>query len=158
MGHPRSEIHFISSPAMKSNVNRIFFMVDWAMVLSYVWYSICRLNITIFAVCCGVHWGFHKATIRRYYKKDVLKICSKFIGEHPSQSVISIKFLCNFIEIALRHGCSPVYLVDIFRTLFSKNISGRLLLFILTNGVKSSLSHYVSCISQYNFFILWWIY
>ena len=40
--------------------------------------------------------------------RDVLKICSKFTGEHPCRSGISIKSLCNFIEIALWHGCSPV--------------------------------------------------
>ena len=33
----------------------------------------------------------------------------------------------NFIEITLRHGCSPVNL-HIFRTRSSKNSSGRLLL------------------------------
>ena len=33
----------------------------------------------------------------------------------------------NFIEILLRHGCSPVNLLHIFRTPFS-NTSGRLLL------------------------------
>ena len=27
--------------------------------------------------------------------KGVLKVCSKFIGEHPCQSVVSIKLLCN---------------------------------------------------------------
>ena len=36
-----------------------------------------------------------------FLKKDILKICSKFRGEHPCRSVISIKLLCNFIEIAL---------------------------------------------------------
>ena len=46
--------------------------------------------------------------------KGVLKICSKFTGEHPYRSVISIKLLCNFIEIALWHGCSPANLRDIF--------------------------------------------
>ena len=61
-------------------------------------------------------------------KKDVLKICSKFAGEHPYRSVISKKLLCNFIEIALRHGCSPVNLLHIFRTPFPRNTSGRLLL------------------------------
>ena len=35
----------------------------------------------------------------------VLKICSKFTGEHPCPSVISIKFQSNFIEITFRHGC-----------------------------------------------------
>ena len=35
----------------------------------------------------------------------------------------------NFIEIILRHGCSPVnFLYYIFRTLFPKNTSGGLLL------------------------------
>ena len=60
--------------------------------------------------------------------KGVLKIYSKFTGEHPCQSAISIKLLCNFIEIALRHGCSPVNLLYIFRTPFPRNISGWLLL------------------------------
>ena len=59
---------------------------------------------------------------------ELLKICSKFTGEHLCQSAISIKLLCNFIEIALRHGCSPVKLLHIFRTPFLKNTSGRLLL------------------------------
>ena len=32
----------------------------------------------------------------------------------------------NFIEIPLRHGCSPVNFLHIFRTTFHKNTSGRL--------------------------------
>ena len=60
--------------------------------------------------------------------KGVLKICSKFTGEHPCQSAISIKLQSNFFEIALRHGCSPANLLHIFRTPFPKNTSGRLLL------------------------------
>ena len=54
-------------------------------------------------------------------------ICSKFTEEHPCRSAISIKLLCNFIEIALRHGCSPVNLLHILKTPFPKNTSGRLL-------------------------------
>ena len=46
----------------------------------------------------------------------------------PCCSVISIKLQSNFIEIALRHGCSPVNLLHIFRTPFLKNSSGWLLL------------------------------
>ena len=34
------------------------------------------------------------------------KICIEFTGEHPCRSVTSVKLLCNFIEITLRHGCS----------------------------------------------------
>ena len=52
----------------------------------------------------GVFWG-----------KGVLKICSKFTGEHPCRSAISIKLLCNFIEIKLQQGCSLVNLLHIFR-------------------------------------------
>ena len=37
------------------------------------------------------------------------------------------KLLCNFIEIALRHGCSPINLQHFFRTPFPKNTSGWLL-------------------------------
>ena len=43
-----------------------------------------------------------------------------FLGkrrEHPCQSVISIKLQSSFIEITLRHGCSPVNLLH-----FSKHL------------------------------------
>ena len=60
--------------------------------------------------------------------KGILKICSKFTAEHPCQNVISVKLLCNFIEIALRQGCSPVNLLHIFRAPFLENTYGRLLL------------------------------
>ena len=49
-----------------------------------------------------------------FLRKGVLKVCSKFIGEHPWQRVISINLQSNFIDITLRHGCSPVNLLDIF--------------------------------------------
>ena len=57
--------------------------------------------------------------------KGVPKICSKFTGEHLCRSVISVKLLYNFIEIALRHGCSLVNLLHIFRTPFPTNTSVR---------------------------------
>ena len=41
--------------------------------------------------------------------------CSLSTGEHPCWSVISIKLLCSFIEITLRHGCFPVNLLHLFR-------------------------------------------
>ena len=63
-----------------------------------------------------------------FLEKVVLKICSKFTGEHPCRSVISIKLLCNFVEITVRHECSPVNLLYIFRTPFLQNTSGWLLL------------------------------
>ena len=63
-----------------------------------------------------------------FLRKDVLKICSKFTGEHQCRSGVSINLLCNFTVIALLHGCSPVNLLHIFRTPFLKNTSRRLLL------------------------------
>ena len=48
-------------------------------------------------------------------RKGVQKICSKCTGEHPCQSVI-------------RHGCSPVNLLHIFRTHFPMNTSWWMLL------------------------------
>ena len=56
--------------------------------------------------------------------KGVLKICNLFTVEHLCRSVILIKLQSNFIEIALRHGCSHVNLLHIFRTPFPKNTSG----------------------------------
>ena len=58
--------------------------------------------------------------------KGVLKICSKFTGEHPCRSAVSIYLQCSVIEIALWHGCSPVNLQHIFRTTFPKNTLGGL--------------------------------
>ena len=53
--------------------------------------------------------------------RRVLKICSKFTGEHSCQSAI-----CNFIEVALHHECYPVNLLHILRTHFPKNSSKKL--------------------------------
>ena len=48
----------------------------------------------------------------------------------------------NFIEIALRHGCSPANLLHIFSTPFLKNTSGRLLLeFAIKNKFKQETLH-----------------
>ena len=63
-----------------------------------------------------------------FLRKGVLKIRSKFTGERSCRSAISIKLQSNFIEITLRHECSPVNLLHIFGTPFLKNTSGRLLL------------------------------
>ena len=63
-----------------------------------------------------------------FVRKGVLKIYSKFTGEHLYRSVILTKMQSNFIEITLRHGWSPVNLLHIFRTPFTKNASGCLLL------------------------------
>ena len=56
---------------------------------------------------------------------------SKFTEEHSCRSVISIKLLSSFVEIALQHECSPVNLLHVFRTPFYKSTSGWLFLWLL---------------------------
>ena len=65
-------------------------------------------------------------------KKGVLKICCKFAGEDLCRSVISIKLQSSFIEITLRHGCSPVNLLHICRKRFLSNTYEWLLLYFLS--------------------------
>ena len=65
------------------------------------------------------HTTFRSSHSEVFLGKGVLKICSKFTGEHPCQSTILIKFLCNFIEIALRHGYSSVNCCIFSEHLFS---------------------------------------
>ena len=76
-----------------------------------------------------------------FLRKPALKICSKFTGELPYRSAISIKLFCNFIEIALRHGCSPINLLHIFRTPFLKSTSGRLLLYKVSSFLNIATIH-----------------
>ena len=63
-----------------------------------------------------------------FLRKGVLKIYSRFTGEYLYRKMISIKLLCNFIETTLRHGCSTVNLLYVFRKAFRKNTSRQLLL------------------------------
>ena len=74
--------------------------------------------------------------------ESVLKICSKFTGWHPCRSVISIKLQSNFIEITLRHGCSPI---NLLQTTFAKNTSGWLLLLFESLLALSWWMHQILC-------------
>ena len=75
-----------------------------------------------------------------FSRKDVLKICSKYTGEHPCRSAISIKLLCSFIETALRYGCSE-NLLHVFRTPFlEKTSEGLLLYFVYKNFLRLHFS------------------
>ena len=68
------------------------------------------------------NWFYQKILIMIYRKshpevflgKGFLKIYSKFTGEHPCRNAISTKLQRNFIEIKLRHECSPVNLLQLF--------------------------------------------
>ena len=74
------------------------------------------------------------------------------------------KVTSDFIEIALRHGCSPVYLLHIYRAPFPKNISGGLLLNLAHDVFQRLLRNLVQLFFKTNccwkklwqfFFSLW---
>ena len=54
--------------------------------------------------------------------RGVLKIWSKFTGEYPYQSEISIKLQSSFIEITPQRGCSAVNLLHILSYIFSEHL------------------------------------
>ena len=81
-----------------------------------------------------------------------MKICSRFTGEHPCRSAIFKKFQSNFIEITLRHGCSPVNLLHIFRTPFLENSCGGLFLHISVT-IRPKLS--VNKLFIWHTYIVW---
>ena len=84
---------------------------------------------------CNSFSCFRSSPPEVFLRRDILEICSKFTGEDPCRSVISIKLVCNFIDFTLRHGCSPVNLMHIFRTPFCKSTSGGLYLLLYLQDV-----------------------
>ena len=95
--------------------------------------------------------------------KGVLKISNKFTGEHPCRSAISIKLQSNFIEIALRHGCSPENLLHIFKHLFLRTpLDGPICCLkfqrmnthewikLLINQMKTQIIYWGLCCIEYN--------
>ena len=97
---------------MSSSCNMRHFFYSWRYYEKLCWQSLskCYNRCTI-----SNNRSRHPEV---FLGKGVLKICSKFTGEHPCRSAIWIKLQSNFIEITLRHGCSAVNLLHIFRTPF----------------------------------------
>ena len=109
-------------PCSVSFVQVFFFVkIHLCIELSYItfWHSSRNwsgnlLRFSFFSAC--MHF---KSTRQKVFLwKGVLKICSKFTGEHPCRSAISKNLHNNFIEMTLRHVCSPVNLLHILRTPF----------------------------------------
>ena len=120
---------------MKFSITDFFSKYHQIRSLLHIWSNLLKkflMENFIFLSSDGA--GLHQAGIPAsspsevFLRKVVLKICSKFTGVHPCQSGISINLQSNFTQIALRHGFSPVNLLHIFRTPFSKNTPWRLLL------------------------------
>ena len=69
--------------------------------------------LDLLSTCLQVRVRLRSSRPEVFLEKGVLKICSKFTGEHPCRSAISI-----IIEITLRHGFSPVNLMIFSEHLF----------------------------------------
>ena len=104
--------------------------IKWCQLFSAGPYHLCvkfKLYINI-----SIEWNWYRSgTPEVPQGKSVLKICSKFTEELSYQSAISLKFLCNFIQITLQRGHSHVNLLNVFIIPFPKNISGGLLLLVV---------------------------
>ena len=98
---------------------------------------------------CKKMYCFQKHHPEVFLWKGVLKICSKFTGEHPCRSAISIKLLSNLIEITLRLGCSTVDLLHIFRTPFHRNTSWWLLLYFGCGSLLRQRALFCGTVARY---------
>ena len=94
-----------------------------AIIVAKIFYQRLRAKI----INCR-NFKFRSSPLDVLLGKGVLKIFSKLTGEHPCRSASSINLQSNFIEITLRHGCSLVNLLHVFRTPFPKSTSGGMLL------------------------------
>ena len=119
-------------------------LLDFSSLYSFIFYHFIFCQIFSFgqvykifiipAYCRFLRFIYLFLYILFTQKKGVLKTCSKFTGEPSCRSVISVKLKfieSNFMEMTLRHGCSSVNLLYIFRIPFPNNISGWLVLQIL---------------------------
>ena len=68
-----------------------------------------------------------RGVLKKRYSENIQQVYRRTPMPKENTHAISIKLFYNFIEIALRHGCSPVNLLHIFRTPFSRNNCGWLL-------------------------------
>ena len=59
------------------------------------------LQIVVFYHKQVYHFCFRSSRPELFLGKGVLKLYNKFTEENPCRKVISIKLLCNFIEITL---------------------------------------------------------
>ena len=101
--------------------------------------SSCAVVATIFVEICvcalreSLSIDLHHASLkfrRRLHRCSYEKVFWKYAANLPKKTHTKV-LLCNFIEIILRHGFSPVHLLYIFRIPFPKNSSGGSLHFIL---------------------------
>ena len=125
---------------MQSDKVSWFYLNDFFQACSKLTFY-CNLYAYLI-LCQASKMELQKQPSEVFLRTGVLKICSKFTGEHLSRSLISIKLLCSFIVIALWRRCSPV---NIFRTPFLKSASRWLFLELFSKIMNGFLKSSYSC-------------
>ena len=108
----------------------------WLVALSQnaSWYRFFSTSFALLATFVPSKY-FVSTNLEYHPEAAVLK---KSRSEYMQKIYRRKPLLCNFIEITLWHGCSPVNLLHIFRAVFLKNFSRRLLLTIIISDFQKS--------------------
>ena len=88
-----------------SDINLVFFV--WNLQLTFQSFIIVILNQMTFIVIIMIP-SIVRSSPEVLLGKDLLKICSKFAGEQPCRSVMSIKLLCIRELLWVRKKYCPV--------------------------------------------------
>ena len=81
------------------------------------------LIVAVFLLITFIQMQPSRGVLRKRFSENMQQICRR----KPKPNC-DFNLLCNFIEITLWYGCSPVNLLHIFKIHFPKNTPGRLLL------------------------------
>ena len=114
--------YFLSSCLWDLNYNHLLYNKMYVIVIFSSW------SKRIFSHFLKLISQLTEATPQVFFRESVLKICSKYKEKHPRRSCDFSKVACRYIEVALKHGRSPVNFLYIFGTPFYNNTSGELLL------------------------------
>ena len=85
------------------------FLYETVMLKSFCWFS------------AGFNSSFYDAFQKQFSRRALIKSCSDNIQQMYRRTPL---LRWDFNKITLRHGCSPLNLLHIFRTAFVKDSSG----------------------------------
>ena len=89
--------------------------------------------------------------LKRSCPKNMQQIYRRTLMRKCHFNKVALQLCCNFIEIALLYGYSPVNLLHIFRITFLKDTSGRLFLYFTLEFFELSILKWISLIEQCSF-------
>ena len=124
--------YLISKPVIIVILNEwshclIYWQIQWLELISEIvrYYQ----DITVIFSTQLLQCIIRSSSPEVFFRKGVLKVCSKFAKEHPYRSVISIKFLKQLYWNRFSAWVFSCKFAAYFRTPFPKNTSGCLILY-----------------------------